>query len=152
MLGDRMVGRLITETIAYGQECFRAAHPMHAWAKGCFEYTVEPRAQPYLGPVAVLIDTGVHSSGEWMVAALCDTGRARCFGRTTAGNSGNPVFFYLPGVTVQFSTGSFCRVDGTPLNGVGISPHVEVQWTLDDLRQGRDPDLDAAIAWLLAQR
>ena len=152
MLGDRMVGRLITQTVGYGEECFRSAHPMHAWSTGCFESTVEPRGRPYLGPVAVLIDTDVHSSGEWMVAALCDTGRARCFGRTTAGDSGNPVFFFLPGSTVQFSTGNFRRVDGTPLNGVGVSPHVAVQWTLDDLRQGRDPDLDAAIAWLLGQR
>jgi len=148
MLGDRMVGRLITQTVSYGEECLQAAHPMHGWATGCFESTAEPRGRPYLGPVAVLIDTGIHSSGEWMVAALCDTGRARCFGRTTAGDSGNPVFFYLPGSTVQFSTGSFRRVDGTPLNGVGVSPHVEVQWTLDDLRQGRDPDLEAARAWL----
>jgi len=143
-----MVGRLITQTVSYGEECLQAAHPMHGWATGCFESTAEPRGRPYLGPVAVLIDTGIHSSGEWMVAALCDTGRARCFGRTTAGDSGNPVFFYLPGSTVQFSTGSFRRVDGTPLNGVGVSPHVEVQWTLDDLRQGRDPDLEAARAWL----
>jgi type IV secretory pathway VirB10-like protein len=36
------------------------------------------------------------------------------------------------------------------LNGVGIPPHTEVEWTIDNVRHDRDPDLEAAQAWLLA--
>jgi carboxyl-terminal processing protease len=148
-LGDQMVGRLITQTVIYGRECYRASHPMHLWTTGCTSVDTSPRGRPYPGRVAVLIDNKVHSSSEWMAAALCDTGRARCFGRTTAGDSGNPVFFLMPDVTVQFSTGIFSRTNGVLLNGVGIAPHVEIEWTLEDVRQGRDPDLEAARTWLL---
>ena len=147
--GDQIVGRLITEPITYGEECFRARHPMHLWAIGCQKMVVKPRSQSYTGPIAVLLNTNVHSSAEWMAAALCTTGRAHCFGRTTAGDSGNPVLFFVPDATIRFSTGNFRLVDGTPLNGTGIKPHEEIEWTLEDLRQGRDPDLEAARAWLL---
>ena len=122
---------------------------MHLWAIGCQKMVVKPRGQSYTGPVAVLLNTNVHSSAEWMAAALCTAGRAHCFGRTTAGDSGNPVLFFVPDATIRFSTGNFRLVDGTPLNGTGIKPHEEIEWTLEDLRQGRDPDLEAARAWLL---
>ena len=121
---------------------------MHGWTQGCHELRVSPRSKPYGGPVAVLLNSNVHSSGEWMAAALCTTGRARCFGRITAGNTGNPVLFYLPDVTVRFSTGDFYLLDGVRLNGHGIVPHETILWTLEDIRSGRDPDLEAAQAWL----
>ena len=148
--GERMVGRLITETMPYGEECFRARHPMHRWVRGCHELRVTPRGKPYRGPVAVLVNTNVHSSAEWMAVALCTTGRARCFGRTTAGNTGNPVPFYLPDATVYYSTGDFHLLDGSRLNGSGIRPHEITPWTLEDIRAGHDPDLEAARAWLKA--
>ncbi len=148
MWGDRMVGRVITETLSYGKECFRGRHPYHLWTKGCHGLEVQPRGKPYTGPVAVLLNTNIHSSAEWMAAALCTTGRARCFGRITAGNTGNPVPFYLPDATVYYSTGDFYLLDGTRLNGHGIEPHVSITWTLEDVRAGRDPDLSAARAWL----
>ena len=148
MWGDRMVGRLITHALPYGKECFRARHPYHRWAKGCHTLEVQPRGEPYSRPVAVLLNTNVHSSAEWMAAALCTTDRARCFGRVTAGNTGNPVPFYLPDATVYYSTGDFHLLDGRRLNGQGVVPHETIVWTLDDIRAGRDPDLDAARAWL----
>jgi len=71
-------------------------------------------------------------------------------GRLTAGASGNPIVFRLPGAyNVRFSTADFRRKDGTAIEGVGIVPDVEVDWTVEDLRQGRDPDLAAAEALLL---
>ncbi len=148
MWGDRMVGRLITDTLSYGTECFRGRHPYHIWTKGCHTLEVQPRGKPYSRPVAVLLNANVHSSAEWMAAALCTTGRARCFGRVTAGNTGNPVPFHLPDATVYYSTGDFHLLDGERLNGLGVAPHEGVAWTLEDVRAGRDPDMDAARAWL----
>ena len=149
--GDRMVARLLTEPVTYGRECFRAPHPLHFWSTGCHDLRVEPRGPAYAGPVAVLINTGVHSSAEWMTAALCTTGRARCFGRPTAGNTGNPVLFFVPDGQVRFSTGRFYLPDGNLLNGRGIWPHETVAWTIEDVRTGHDPDLAAARAWLATQ-
>ena len=125
-------------------------HPLHGWRVGCQDLVITPRGTTWTKPLAVLLDGEVASSGEWMAAALCDSGRARCLGRKTAGDSGNPVFFFVPGGTVQFSTGNYHRADGTPLNGIGITPHETISWRLEDVRQGRDPDLDAALVWLAA--
>lgn len=146
-LGNAMVGRLVDRGTKYGRECLRA-HPIRLWIGGCGDLVVQPRGTHFAGPVAALLDAGVVSSGEWLAAALCDTGRARCFGRTTAGGSGNPVPFRVPGGFVQYSTGNATRLDGSPFESRGVPPHVAVTWHRDDLIAGRDPDLDAARQWL----
>jgi carboxyl-terminal processing protease len=148
LVGDQIVGRLLEEAVVHGTECFRAPHPMHGWTAGCREQVVTPRGEAWTKPLAVLLDGEVASTGEWMAATLCDSGRARCFGRRTAGDSGNPVFFFVPGGTVQFSTGNYRRADGTLLNGIGIAPHETISWRVEDVRQGYDPDLKAALDWL----
>jgi C-terminal processing protease CtpA/Prc len=53
--------------------------------------------------------------------------------------------FRLPGERdVRFSTANFIRNDGTPIEGEGIVPDVPVSWSVEDFRQGRDPDLEVA--------
>lgn len=147
-LGDRIAGRLVARPVAYGEECFRHGHPLRLWGVGCAALRVTPRGATFAGPVAVLLDTGVMSSAEWLAAALCDTGRARCFGRTTAGSSGNPLTFRVAGATVRYSTGAATRRDGATFERGGVPPHEPVTWHLADLVAGRDPDLDAARRWL----
>jgi C-terminal processing protease CtpA/Prc len=143
-----MVGRLLDHALTYDRECFEHAHPLHLWLTGCGDLIAEPRGRWFDGRVAVLVDAGVVSSGEWLAAALCDTGRARCFGRATAGASGNPVQFGLPGGAVRYSTGNAVRLDGSPFERGGVPPHELVTWHRDDVLAGRDPDLEAALRWL----
>jgi len=151
MLGDQMVGRLLAEPFVYGHELYRRPLPMRFWMRSA-PYRVAPRASRYAGPVVVLIDELVASSAENMLAALVDSGRAQTVGRTTSGASGNPLNFRLPGgASAHFSTGDFRRLDGTRIEGRGITPDVPVTWTLEDFYAGRDPDLLAAEALLDAR-
>ncbi len=77
--------------------------------------------------------------------ALADSGRATTVGRPTAGGSGNPLTFGLPGGGVaRFSAAAFRRNNGARIEGAGIAPDVRVAWTVADFRAGRDPDLAAA--------
>jgi carboxyl-terminal processing protease len=146
---DQMAGRLLDETFVYGIDHYtqrmitrggRAQMPFH----------VEPRGEHYAGPVVVIIETLNMSTAEQFLIALMDSGRVETVGRPTGGASGNPIVFRLPGErNVRFSTADFHRNDGTPIEGVGLTPDVTVTWTVEDFRQGRDPDLDAAEALLL---
>ena len=65
-------------------------------------------------------------------------------GKPTRGSSGNPKPLVLPnGVTVTYSRWVSMLPDGTPIEGRGVRPDIEVEHAA----QG-DPTLDAAIAAL----
>jgi carboxyl-terminal processing protease len=147
--GDQMAGRLLSEPFAYGRDTYVAQLPTRAWRRW-MTFRVTPREPVYTGPVVVIMETGNMSSAEQFLISLIDSGRVQTVGRTTGGASGNPTLFRLPGQhNVRFSTANFVRNDGTPIEGVGLTPDVPVSWTVEDVRQGRDPDLEAAEALLL---
>ena len=141
---DQMAGRLLSEPFAYGRDTYAARLPTRAWRKW-MTFRVTPREPVYTGPVVVIVDTSTFSSAEQFLVSLVDSGRVQTVGRATGGGSGNPTVFRLPGERdVRFSTANFIRNDGTPIEGVGIVPDVPVSWSVEDFRQGRDPDLEAA--------
>jgi len=148
-LGDRMVGRLLDEPVRYGAFDFAARMPQHFWMRR-FPLRAVPRGATYDGPVVVLIDTRVMSSGEDMLTALLARGGVTTVGRRTGGASGNPVIVRMPGnVRLRYSTGIGSAADGQPIEGRGYQPHLPVAWTIADVRQGRDADIVAALAHLL---
>jgi len=141
---DQMAGRLLGEPFAYGRDTYVARLPTRAWRKW-MTFRVTPREPVYTGPVVVIMETSNLSSAEQFLVSLVDSGRVQTVGRATGGGSGNPTVFRLPGARdIRFSTANFIRNDGTPIEGVGLVPDVPVRWTVEDLRQGRDPDLEAA--------
>jgi carboxyl-terminal processing protease len=147
--GDQIAGRFLSEPFVYGRDYYAGRLPTRAW-RAWMPFEVTPRAPVYSGPVVVIMETVNMSSAEQFLIALVDSGRVETVGRPTGGASGNPVVFRLPGAhNVRFSTADFHRNDGTPIEGVGLTPDVEVTWTVEDLRQGRDPDLEAAEQLLL---
>ncbi len=149
-LSDPIAGRFLSGPFTYGREHYRARLPQRGW-RPWIDYRVEPRGVTYDGPVVLLIDEGTFSTAENFVVALVDSGRVTTVGRQSGGGSGNPISFRLTGGgRARFSTGDFRRNDGRPIEGQGIVPDVPVTWTVEDFRQGRDPDLDAAEALLLS--
>lgn len=149
LIANQIAGRFLSEPFVYAREHYRQRLPSRVWWLWS-ERSVTPRPPRHAGPVVLLIDATTVSSAEEFVISLVDSGRARSVGRQTAGSSGNPLVFQLPGdARARFSTGDLRRSDGTRVEGRGIQPDEPVSWTLDDVRQGRDPDLDAAEQWLL---
>jgi C-terminal processing protease CtpA/Prc len=85
------------------------------------------------------------SSNEAFILMMRAAG-ATLVGEKTLGASGNPQPAELGnGVTVYLPSWRAYQVDGTPLEGVGITPDVEVATTTEDL-QAKDPVLDAAVS------
>ena len=101
--------------------------------------------------MALLTDVFTMSTAENFVVALKDAQRAVLVGRPTAGSSGNPLYFAMRGGGARFSTGDFRRNDGTPLEGVGLHPHIPVELTREGVIRGEDPDITAAENYLLTR-
>lgn len=150
LISDQIAGRLLAEPFVYGQEYYTVPLPVRGWAR-TYRYRVKPRGETYTGPVALLTDVFTMSTAENFVVALKDAERAVLVGRPTAGSSGNPLYFTMRGGGARFSTGDFRRNDGTPLEGVGLQPHIPVELTRDGVIRGEDPDITAAENYLLTR-
>jgi carboxyl-terminal processing protease len=110
---------------------------------------VVPRPTPFSGPVAVLIDELSMSASEVLAQGLRDAGRARVFGRRSAGAVLASVVERLPnGDGFQYPTARFEFPSGTVVEGVGVVPDVEVGPTREALLAGRDAALEAALQWI----
>lgn len=105
----------------------------------------------YRGRVAVLVDSSSASSSEIFAAVLKDQQRAVVVGRKTAGAVLASWFHRLPdGGLLQLSREDYIAPNGRRIETNGVEPHVVVTRTLADLRAGRDPDVETALAVLQA--
>ena len=103
----------------------------------------------YRGRVVILVDRVTASAGEIFSAVLQDHGRATIIGRKTAGAVLASWFSVLPdGGELQLSREDYFAPKGRRLEGNGVEPDVATSQTLEDLRAGRDADLDAALRTL----
>jgi len=100
----------------------------------------------YAGRVALLVGPGTASSAEIFAHALQFHHRAVLVGRPTAGAVVGSRFYRLPGGgKLQLGVFDYQGLDGRRLEGVGVKPEVVVSLKLADLRDGVDPDLEAAL-------
>lgn len=100
----------------------------------------------YAGRVAVLVDRVTASAAEIFSAVLQDHGRATIIGRKTAGAVLASWFYVLPdGGELQLSREDYVAPKGRRLEGTGVEPDLASRLTLEDLRAGRDPDLEMAV-------
>ena len=145
-LSRGVLGKFFSRPLTVGLDC--VADPERPNGMSCTDHLVEPHGKIYTGPVAVLIDEDVFSAGELAAHGLCSTGRARCFGRPTAGETDAVVELPFPGGHVGYAASDFRTVSGSSLFGRGVVPQQLVPQRLEDVRAGRDPDLSAALDWL----
>jgi carboxyl-terminal processing protease len=100
----------------------------------------------YAGPVVVLIGPQTGSAAEDFCAAFAAMKRGPLIGAPTAGTTGQPLVYRLPGG----GSGIVCTVDvlapdGSEFVGSGIQPQIAVRTSIADLRAGRDAELEAAV-------
>jgi carboxyl-terminal processing protease len=115
-------------------------------------FVINPRPEVFTGPVAVLVDGSSASTSEIFAEGLKDLGRARVFGERTAAAALPSVIERLPnGDGFQYATANYISEGGKPLEGIGVTPDVEVKLSRQALLAGRDPVVDAAIEWIQKQ-
>jgi len=117
------------------------------------KFVVNPRLNTFAGPLAILVDGASASTSEIMAEGLKDLGRARIFGSHTAGAALPSIFEKLPdGDGFQYAIANYISEGGQPLEGRGVTPDVETPITREALLAGKDPALDAAVAWIKQQK
>lgn len=106
--------------------------------------------------VAVLIGRHTGSAAENFVVNIVnipDDTRFVTIGSPTAGSTGQPLVFQLPGGgSGQVVTRGVLLPDGTPLVRTGIVPDIAVEPTIEQVRRDEDPVLDEAVRILTGGR
>ncbi|MEQ1886235.1 MAG: S41 family peptidase [Bryobacteraceae bacterium] len=116
-------------------------------------FVINPRADAYLGPLAILVDGTSASTSEIFAGGLKDIGRARIFGTRTAAAALPSVFMRLSnGDGFQYAIANYISQGGSALERNGVTPDQEVRLTRDGLLAGRDAVVEAALDWIRQQR
>jgi carboxyl-terminal processing protease len=116
-------------------------------------FVVNPRADVFSAPVAVLVDGCSASTSEIFAGGLKDLGRARIFGTPTAAAALPSAFERLPNEDgFQYAVANYVSQGGQPLEGLGVTPDVVVKLTRAALLAGHDPVVDAALDWIRSQK
>jgi carboxyl-terminal processing protease len=106
------------------------------------------RVGAFTGRLAILVDETSYSASEIFAAGMQSIGRARVFGSRTPGGALPAMMRRLPnGDVLEYAIGDFVTASGRRVEGTGVDPDVPVRVSRADLAAGRDPVLDAAVAW-----
>ncbi len=150
LLGQFLVDRFVDGDYTYfqlsalGKNGWRDFHPLGSSAP--------PGKHSFAGkPIAVLIDEYTFSTADNAAAALDAAHPHAIFvGRPNGAGTGAPRPFELPRTKtkIYFCTQRVKTPAGHIGEGISIELDIPVRWTREDVLQGRDPDLAAAIAAL----
>jgi len=115
----------------------------------------QPQGPPtYTNPVVVLINGSTFSAGELCTEIMKQLPQVTVVGDTTGGGSaasqssdGDVVGDYLlpSGKSIHVGTCDLRRYDGLPWEWLGIPPDIRIEQTEEDVREGRDRQLEYAI-------
>lgn len=101
-------------------------------------------------PLVVLINGGSASASEIVAGAIQDRGRGTLIGETSFGKGSVQTVNYLSdGAELRVTIARWYTPNNNSINGVGISPDIEVERTIEDYENDLDPQLDRAIEELL---
>lgn len=105
----------------------------------------------WTGPAAVVIGDSSASGAEVFAATFQETGRGPVVGVTSRGAVIASRQLKLPdGGELSIGMRGFRSGAGHVLEGVGVTPDQRVVYRAEDLRQGRDGMIEAAVAAVLA--
>ena len=94
------------------------------------------------------MDDTSYSASEIFAAGMQSIGRAQVFGQQTPGGALPAMIRRLPnGDVLEYAIGDFVTATGRRVEGAGVIPDVPVAITRADVAAGRDPVLEAAVAW-----
>ncbi len=146
---DQVVGRFVQggEIMGYNNNRGRR-EPLKVSNDGVAK---EYQGKPFMPalPLVILIDEGSASSSEILALAIHDFKLGTLIGVKTAGALGHTAAYPLgDGTAISVTVDEYESKEGTKVNGIGVSPDIEVKRSIDDLVTGKDPQLIAGIEQL----
>ena len=140
MMANGLAGRMTDKPFSLGTIFMK---------KGNLNFAVFPQADPYLGKIAILINEWSASTSEIFALGMKEAGRARVFGSRSMGAALPSFFTKLPnGDTLQHAIATYQSPLGTTIEGSGVCPDQLIEPGFEDLLQGQDPVLYAAVQWI----
>ncbi|MDE7442682.1 MAG: peptidase S41, partial [Muribaculaceae bacterium] len=113
---------------------------------GGSDFSQAPDSLKIKCPIIILTDGYTGSAAEDFAVTMKNLDLATLVGSHTCGVISHPRYFDLPsGYKYGLSTWAYYNPDGTGILETGIIPDVEVEYTSDDLVNGKDSQLKKAI-------
>ena len=104
-------------------------------------------------PLVVLVNGGSASASEIVAGAIRDNQRGVLIGTATYGKGSVQSTHTLPdGSGLRVTISRWQLPGGDQLDGTGIEPDIMVDLTTEDWTEGRDPQRDRAVEYLLEGR
>ena len=98
----------------------------------------------------VLINGGSASGSEIVAGALQDYKLATLVGTQTFGKGSVQEYRRLKdGSAVKITTAEWYTPNGRSINEEGVSPDIEIAYSLEEFKDGKDPQKDTAVAIIL---
>ncbi|MEK7108891.1 MAG: S41 family peptidase [Patescibacteria group bacterium] len=102
--------------------------------------------------MAILVDQGSASASEILAGALQQHGVAKLVGTRTFGKGSVQQLVDLGGgAELKVTVARWLTPDGTSISDGGLTPDIRATTTAAQVAAGKDPQKDAAIAWLATQ-
>ena len=106
----------------------------------------------YAGPIVILIDARSFSGSEYFASGMQSIGRAAIIGqRSPGGLTAMNVIEIQNNAILGYPVAKLITPSGEVLEGVGVKPDIEVYLDRDELLQGIDSQLEAAVDYLIEQ-
>lgn len=100
-------------------------------------------------PLTLLMDNVSASSSEMLALAVKDFKLGTLIGTQTAGALGHTVAYPLgDGSAISVTVDEYESRGGAKVNGIGVTPDIAVDRSIEDLVAGRDPQLKTAVQYL----
>jgi carboxyl-terminal processing protease len=102
-------------------------------------------------PIVVLVNGGTASAAEITAGAIQDYKRGVLIGEKTYGKGSVQQWSTLANEAgaIRVTIARWLTPNGRQINGVGLTPDIEIKLTEDDFKNKKDPQLDRAIEYLL---
>lgn len=97
-------------------------------------------------PIVILVNGGSASASEILAGALRDNRNVTLIGEKTFGKGTvQEVHGMKNGSSIKVSIAEWLTPNGTSINGQGLEPDYVVEMTEEDVKNGKDPQLEKAI-------
>mgnify|MGYP001049661725 CR=1 FL=1 len=117
------------------------------------DYSFDPDRNAYLGQVVILIDFRSTSSSEYFAGSMQSIKRAVIIGERSPGYLLIANWKkLLNGTSLMYAFALPILPDGKVIEGKGVVPDIEICLERDELLQGNDTQLEAAIDFILKRK
>lgn len=102
--------------------------------------------------MAILVDQGSASASEILAGALQQHDVAKLVGTRTFGKGSVQQLMDLGGgAEIKITVARWLTPNGSNISDGGLQPDIKADFTIDDAKTGKDPQMDAALEWLKTQ-